>query len=292
MSGIPNPVTMRFRKIVTSGLAMNTIRFATAASFGHRVSVNVTSTQLGGIFKWSRTKNTSVPKSILNPLTADGKDKLATLIATLLTTTYTDKDAKVNGLDFNSSTLTTMEALPISAPVRVSAGISSANDLVMAYVLFRCFGKTNYSDISQIYNLADAYAMVDDAVLGNAIADAMDTNPTEVESFLQEQLKYDTARYISGNTLPTGMFDSNGDDAETADSTGDMVWVTGDIIEIPVRLVFRAPVTVANMSDDVVYSSGAKSETEVIAGEGATWTDTVAPAAANVLAFRLQLTVS
>jgi len=286
-----NPVTMRFRKIVTSGLALNTIRFATAASFGHRVSVNVTSTQLGGIFKWSRTKNTSVPKSILNPTAADGKDKLAALIATLLKTTYTDKDANVNGLNFSSSALSAMESATPSAPVRVTPGISSANDLVMAYVLFRCFGKTNYSDISEIYNLADAYAMVDDAVLGNAIADAIDTNPDEVESFLREQLKYDTARYISGNTLPTGMFDSNGDNAETADSTGDMEWVTGDIIEIPVRLVFRAPVTVANMSDDVVYSSGAKSETNVIEGEATGWTSAVVPAAANVLAFRLQLTV-
>ena len=286
MSGIPNPVTMRFRQIVTSGLSRNVIRFATAASFGHRVSVDVKVSELAGIFSWSRAMNTSVPKSVLT-----SKLTLSTLITTLLTTTYTDKDAKVNGLDFSSDTLSAMENATPSAAVRVSAGISSANDLVMAYVLFRCFGKTNYSEISQIYNLADAYNMVVGSDLADAIGNSMDTNPTEVESFLQEQLKYDIARYITNNALPVGMFDSNSAPGETQDFTGDMVWVPGDIIEIPVRLVFTAPVSVANTSDDVVYSSGAKSETNVIEGEAAGWTATVAPAAANVLAFRLQLSV-
>jgi len=286
MPTITNPVTMRFRKIVTSGLSKNVIRFATAASFGHRVSVDVKVSQLAGIFSWSRAANTSVPKSVLN-----SKSTLTTLIKNLLTTTYTDKDANVNGLDFSSSVLTAMQNATPSGAVRAVKGTGSANDLVMAYVLFRCFGKTDYSEISQIYNLADAYNMVVDSDLADAIGNSMDTNPTEVESFLQEQLKYDTSRYISGNTLPNGMFDSNSATGENQGFTGDMVWVEGDIIEIPVRLVFTAPVSVANTSDDVVYSSGAKSETNVIEGEAANWTDAVAPAAANVLAFRLQLSV-
>ena len=290
-------VTMCFRKIVSSGLSVNTIRLATATSFGHRVSVDVTVTSLAGIFKWSRTKNTSVPKSILNSDIANGKNKLAALIAQALTTTLTDRDSNSNGLDFNSTTMTAMEA--VNPSVRATAASGSANDLVMAYVLFRCFGKTNYGDISQIYNLADAHNMVLDADIGDAIATSMENNAPEVENFLKEQLKYDTARYITSNTLPTGMFDSNGNDAELTDSSGDMVFVSGDVIEIPVRLVFRAPVTVANMSDDVVYSSGFDQSTgvdkQVITGEASAWdpnTATAAPAVGNVLAFRLQLTVA
>jgi hypothetical protein len=187
----------------------------------------------------------------------------------------------------------------VNPSVRATAASGSANDLVMAYVLFRCFGKTNYGDISQIYNLADAHNMVLDADIGDAIATSMENNAPEVENFLKEQLKYDTARYITSNTLPTGMFDSNGNDAELTDSSGDMVFVSGDVIEIPVRLVFRAPVTVANMSDDVVYSSGFDQSTgvdkQVITGEASAWdpnTATAAPAVGNVLAFRLQLTVA
>ena len=295
---------MRFRKIVTSGLSANAIRFATATSFGHRLTVNVSATTLSTIFKWKRVMNTSVPLGVLATATGststgqEGRDLLRSLLDTALTSTIVDRDANTNGLDFGSVTLDGLAAK--NSAVRATSGIASANDLVMAYVLFRCFGKTDYSDIGEIYNLQDAHNMVDTDTLCDAIADAVRNNTEEVESFLQEQLKNDLSRYITGTTVQAGLFDPNDATPETQDSTGGMVFVVGDVIEIPVRLVFRAPVSVASIPDDVLYASGFDQNTgvdkQVIKGEASTWdpttTGAAAPSPGNVLAFRLQLTVN
>ena len=293
---------MRFRKIVTSGLSANAIRFATATSFGHRLTVNVTATTLSAIFKWKRDMNTSVPKGVLATATGstitggEGRDALRTLLASALTSPIVDRDANTNGLDFSSAILTSLEAK--NPAVRATAATPSANDLVMAYVLFRCFGKTDYSDIGEIYNLQDAHDMVNTTALCTAIADAVQNNTDDVESFLQEPLKNDWSRYITGGTVQAGLFDPNSETDETQDSTGDMAFVSGDVIEIPVRLVFRAPVSVASIPDDVLYASGFDQSTgvdkQVIKGEVSTWdpsTATASPSPGNVLAFRLQLTV-
>jgi len=294
---------MRFRKIVTSGLSENAIRFATATSFGHRLTVNVSAATLATIFKWKREMNTSVPKGVLATATnstdigKEGRDALRTLLETALTSTIVDRDANANGLDFSSAILDSLEAK--NSAVRAAAASGSANDLVMAYVLFRCFGKTDYSNIGEIYNLQDAHDMVDTDALCDAIADAVRNNTAEVESFLQEQLKNDLSRYISGGTVQAGLFDPNNAAAETQDSSGAMEFVIGDVIEIPVRLVFRAPVSVASIPDDVLYASGFDQSTgvdkQVIKGEASNWdpsTATAAPSPGNVLAFRLQLTVN
>jgi len=295
-------ICMRFRQVVTSGLSANTIRFATATSFGHRVKIEVSKTYLNTIFQWRRSANTSLPLAELIPedLTAvtpsetGGKYLLKKLIKDSITASgFDDLDKKTNGLDFSSSVLTRLQGAPTSAAVReVASSTATMNDLVMAYVLFRCFGKSEYSGAGEIYNIDDAYNMVTNDQVVDAIGEKFYNNPEEVQNFLREQLTKDPARYLT-STAPTiaALFDPNSATGETADTVGQMEWLTDDVIEIPVRLVFTAPVSVASISDDNLYATGADQTANVIEGEASTWTAAVAPKAGNVLAFRLQLTV-
>jgi hypothetical protein len=298
-------ICMRFRQVVSSGLSANAIRFATATSFGHRVKINVTGAELNTIFRWRREANTSLPVAQLvettdNHASTGGKFLLKQLIGSSITNSgFDDLDKKANGLDFSSLALTNVENIP--AAVRESPTTSTMNDLVMAYVLFRCFGKSEYNGAGEIYNLDDAYNMVDDAAVISAIGEKFYDNQDEITNFLREQLTKDPSRYLNSTASVsniTALFDRNTTD-EVTESTGNMVWAVGDVIEIPVRLVFRAPVSVASISDDTLYTSGADqtdttTKTQVIAGEASTWdpAGTVVPAAGNVLAFRLQLTVT
>jgi hypothetical protein len=298
-------ICMRFRQVVSSGLSANAIRFATATSFGHRVKINVTGDELNTIFKWKREANTSLPVVQLVETTdghvsTGGKFHLRQLIGTsIINNGFDDLDKKVNGLDFSSAALNNLEL--INPAVRATPSTATMNDLVMAYVLFRCFGKSEYNGAGEIYNLDDAYNMVDGDAVISAIGEKFYDNPDEITNFLREQLTKDPSRYLNSTATAsniTALFDRNMTD-EASESTGNMVWAVGDVIEIPVRLVFRAPVSVASISDDTLYTSGADqsddtTQKQVIAGELSTWdpAGTVVPAAGNVLAFRLQLTVT
>lgn len=288
--------TMRYRSILSNALDANTIRFVTATSFGHRVYVPVTTTQLSGIFTWTRKVGESVPTATVDHAA------FATLLSSLLILPFSDRDLNVDGLDFSSGTLDTLGALNANVRKDVSGSRpSSVNDLVMAYLLFRCFGKTNYADIAEIYNLEDAHNMISNSAVSTMFQASMNTtNGTTTEgnvqatNMLRDQLANDTARYITGNTAPAGLFNTGSTDVS---GEGNMVFVADDIIEFPVRLVFTAPVSVASISDDTVYASGSgqgvgTTDRQIIQGEASSWTPgSSAPTRSNVLAIRLQLTV-
>ena len=59
-------LTMRYRSILSNALDANTIRFATASSFGHRVSLPITIGDLTGIFMWTREVGESVPTATVD----------------------------------------------------------------------------------------------------------------------------------------------------------------------------------------------------------------------------------
>jgi len=284
-------LTMRYRSILSNALDANTIRFVTATSFGHRITLPVTANDLNSLFSWTREVGESVPTATVDALAFEGL-----LQGWLLSAPFTDRDLNVDGLDFSSATLDSLQAL--NPNVRKSDGEDrpqSSNDLVMAYLLFRCFGKTNYADIGDIYNLEDAHDMITDVTVSTMFKASLESAEGNVQAtnILRDQLANDTARYITGNTAPAGLFNTGTTDIS---GEGQMVFVVGDVIEFPVRLVFTAPVSVASISDDTVYASGSgqgvgTTDRQVIEGEVG-WDGTTSPTRSNVLAIRLQLTVT
>lgn len=290
-------LTMRYRSILTNALDSNTIRFATATSFGHRVSVDVPLGDLADIFGWTRTEGESVPSGTVNA------SLFQSLIGELLTSAYDDKDKNINGLDFSSTVMDSLQAINPNVRAEVTQGGSttrpkSVNDLVMAYLLFRCFGKTNYAEIGEIYNLEDAHNMTTNDLIATMFYESLNSAEGDIQAsnILRDQLSNDPSRYISGSTAPPGLFNTGSTDVS---GSGDMVFLVGDIIEFPVRLVFTAPVSVASIPDDTVYASGTgqavgTTDRQVIQGEASNWdpaTATSLPTRSNILAFRLHLTV-
>lgn len=287
-------ITMRYRSILSNALDDNTIRFASAASFGHRVYIPVSISDISGIFTWTREVGESVPTGIVDV------SGFADLLESKLMLSFSDRDLNTNGLDFSSAVLDVLQGSNTDVRKDVSGSRPiSVNDLVMAYLLFRCFARTNYSNIGEIYNLADAHNMISNSTFVDMFTTNMNTaNGTTTEgnvqatNMLRDQLANDTARYITGNTAPAGLFNTGSTDVS---GEGSMVFLTDDIIEFPVRLVFIAPVSVASISDDTVYLSGygqgiGTTDRQVIQGEVG-WDGTSNPTRSNVLAIRFQLVV-
>jgi len=94
-------------------------------------------------------------------------------------------------------------------------------------------------------------------------------------------------RYFSGGSQIPGLFETNFTAPNKDPSvTGNWGLTIGDKIEIPLKLVFRAPVTVVSVED-----STNPPQTNFIAGESSNFNASTGVAnSANVINIRLQLT--
>jgi hypothetical protein len=138
--------------------------------------------------------------------------------------------------------------------------------------------------------------MISDISFITAVADLLNTtaNPTLVDSLFRDQLTQDPARYLGYTTGVTGtMFDVSTGTGADGGGSGPWNFLVGDVIEIPIRMVFRSPVTLVNSLLDDTLQSTAPNNASVITGEAANWSDAavpyVAPSPLNVINLRLQL---
>jgi hypothetical protein len=245
---------------------------------------------------------------------------------------YNDLDGVASGLNFSSSALDMAGDLKRDkcvyniqtdtgtalAPTGVSATHYGANDLVMAYLMFKCFGSSSYDPTDIIYNVDDAYNMLSSQQLAeviNASLEAEDAlanaavlpngkpvslqlagdNKGQVDAMFRGFLASDPLRYFLNGVQIPGLFETNFTCPPSDPSVGGNWCLTvGDKIEMPLQLVFRAPVTVLSVQDNVQNPSSAtpdSSRTEVIKGESATFDCSAQKAAlSNVVSIRLQIT--
>jgi hypothetical protein len=113
-----------------------------------------------------------------------------------------------------------------------------------------------------------------------------------LDATFKSLLAADPLRFFdsSGSQIP-GLFETN---YSSGDLSGNSSWqlVENDKIEIPIRLVFRAPVSVLSVQDTLRNDSPATPEnpqTIIIPGEDAGWTDASGADKKNVISIRLQL---
>ena len=339
------PSTLRFRKMTHLGLSAQAINFAQSSFMGHRVSFNVPVDFMNEYFTWTRAVDELRPTGRFvadpgaNPAYASAGPKdmptFTEMLERAFGSTFTDLDAVAEGLNYSSPALDSTGDMKRDVNITndswaynpTGAGTAdplqpgthySVNDLVMAFVLNKCFGSSAYDAWEIVYNLPDAFGMLTDLQLAQAInaslleeevKAAANVLPTKslatqepgddkgrVDEMFRSLLSMDPQRFYKNGAQITGLFESNPD----VDGSGNWCLAVGDKIEIPVRLYFRAPVTVLSVVDNAKNPSSATPdvvETIFIRGEASTFdaTDATEVAAAdrgNLMSLRLQILCS
>ena len=312
---------------------------------GHRVSITIPVDLMNKFFTWTRGSGEAAPTGRFtnNPLgTTVGTDDFASQLVNAFGGIYTDVDGVANGLNFSSSALDitgdikrdaacvynalTDRGLVNQDGTAIANGVATgtswthygANDLVMAYLMYKCFGSSSYDPTDVIYNVDDAYNMLDSKQLADLITASLEAedslanaavlpngkpapqqlpgdNKGQVDAMFRGFLAADPLRYFLNGVQIPGLFETNFTCPPSDPSVGGNWCLTvGDKIEVPLQLVFRAPVSVLSVQDNVQNPSSATPDsntTQLIAGESATFDCTTQKAAlANVIPIRLQIT--
>ena len=329
------PTTIRYKKVVCWGLSPQAVNFAQASTLGHRVTVTIPVDLMNKYFKWTRASGEVAPTGRFNknPTPAVAGSDFVSQLVEAFSLEYNDLDGVANGLNFSSSALDitgdikrdkciynskTDTGLP-GAPNGVNSTTHyGANDLVMAYLMFKCFGSSSYDPTDIIYNVDDAYNMLSSQQLAEVISASLEAedalanaavqpngkpvplqlagdNKGQVDAMFRGFLASDPLRYFLQGVQIPGLFETNFTCPPSDPSVGGNWCLTvGDKIEMPLQLVFRAPVTVLSVQDNVQNPSSAtpdSARTEVIKGESATFDCSAQKAAINnVVSIRLQIT--
>lgn len=309
--------SIRYKKIVCFGLNTQTINFATAGPLGHRVLAVVPVDLMNQFFVWTRATGEPSPTGrFVNAPTALANSLIPTFDAALVasfSSGFMDLDGVAAGLNFSSSALDMAgdakrnpsiynrisdTGLRANQPAtNISTTHYSANDLVMAYLMFRCFGSSAYDTNDVIYNLDDAFGMLTSQQLADAITSSLNVedaladacvlpngkavsaqlpgdNKGQVDNMFRSFLAADPLRYfLNGRQIP-GLFETHfvALDASGADPSvgGNWCFTVGDKIEVPLQFVYTEAVTVLSVQDNVQNPSSSTPDdvrTMIIAGE-------------------------
>jgi hypothetical protein len=309
---------IRYKKIVTTGLNPQEVRFAESGAMGHRVSINMPTEYMNKYFSWARAKDELSPTGHFTNAPA-GIPTFYDQLVEALYTEYFDQDGVATGLSYASTSLEqscdSKRDPSIPSPVGTTTHYS-ANDLVMAYILYKCYGSSSVDISDLIYNIEDAYGMLTNDTLSNDILLSLSgeemlaqqavmpnvpvsnqtpgANKGAVDSMFRNLLSLDPLRYFDNSGVQVkGLFEVSVD----VDASGSWQLMDGDKIEIPVTFVFRSPVSVLSVQDSIRNPSSAtplQPETVFIHGEEPTF-DPNGPtnaAMANTFRIRLQLNCS
>jgi peptidoglycan hydrolase-like protein with peptidoglycan-binding domain len=316
---------IRYRKIVSTGLNPQEVRFAESGAMGHRVSFDISTEHMNNYFKWIRAKDELSPTGHFFNVPSLVTDSLGNPIPTFygsvlkaLGTKYSDQDGVATGLNFSSSALEQAADSKRDPSIRNvnTLGVPtethySANDLLMAYILYKCYGSSSVDTSDLIYNIEDAYGLLKNEVLAGNILLSLSgeemlaqqavlplvpvsnqrpgTNKGAVDAMFRNLLSLDPLRYFDASGVQVkGLFEVSVD----VDASGSWQFMDGDKVEIPVTFVFRSPVSVLSVQDTIRNPSSStpeKPETTFITGEAADFNTSGPTAAAMANTFRIRL---
>ena len=250
------PVIVRYRKILALTLANNAILFTESAIIGHRVQIKMSVDDLNTYFIWRRQSGS--PRPVGHFLSDVSGVKFQEILLDSLNKSYTDLDSVRNGLNFSSYIFDNNT----DGRTRVSGRVS-ANDLVMAYVLYKCYGSSSCPTASVIYNLEDAQAMITSGGVAMSIVGSFDDDEATacaadlaattvvgtlsadyggVDAMFRNMLGTVPLRYFQANgTQVPGLFEAN---YLTADPSAQGSWnfLENDCLELRVQFTFQQPV--------------------------------------------------
>lgn len=277
--------TLTYRTLITTAVANQGVTLAESGTMGHRVQVPMSVDDLNRFFIWHRPKETPAPVGHFRQIDGSGVNFNDMLLQSL-GKTYTDIDGVTNGLNFSSAIL---DANP-DPSIRLN-GLVSANDLCMAYMLFKCYQSSAAPTMNVIYNLADAQQMLTSGTLVLAIdtslatEEAKSSNPPgtdqgAVNAMFKDLMAADPTRFFTaaGIQIP-GLFEVAAD----SDSSGAWGFIENDKIEMRVQFTFTNAVTRSGVGDPAQAAASPSNTTN---------TDSVVIPAGSTFTIRLQLTAT
>ena len=225
--------TLKYAEVVDVDMdATNDVNFADVEDYGHRVVVEISKADLNAYLGWERVTGSARPSA---KLTAANEAAVKAAIAAALSSTYVDIDGVIDGLHFST------ENMNLNSDARLRAAGVSANDIPLAFVLYKLYGSSSATTLDTIYNLEDAYGMLASETVSEAIiASFKGAESGAVDSMFRDLLAADPHRFFDASGIPmTGIFETN------ADVAGSGTWkvTADDIIEVRTKLVFHSKVT-------------------------------------------------
>ena len=279
-------VVLSYSKLVTTAVANQAVNLAESGTMGHRIQVPMSLNDMNRFFVWHRPAGSPTPVGHFSACSDSDGSSFAFILAQTLSKYYTDIDGVTNGLNFSSAIL---DANP-DPNVRLNATIS-ANDIIMAYVIYKLFGSSSAPTQNIIYNLNDAQDMLTNDMLISAIqaslaneesnANNPGTDKGAVNAMFNDLLSIDPTRFFTaaGNQIP-GLFEVAAD----VDSSGSWGFVENDKIEMRVQFTFSSAVTLMGSADTHTEATvTVPANTTFIVRLQLTATDTPSGAAENAL---------
>jgi hypothetical protein len=245
--------TIRYRQLIDLDLANTGINFAESGTLGHRVQLPMNISVLNSFFVWQRPSGSSRPVGHFLAVSSQGLS-FTDALTSALGTAFVDLDGVTAGLNFSSSILDANT----DANIRKN-GIVSANDLLMAYVLYKCYNSSSAVTLNTVYNLTDAQDMLTNENFTSSILssfnneETLSNNPGDdkgaIDAMFRDLMAADPARFFSANgqQIP-GLFETNAD----RDSSGSWMFVENDNLELRVQFKFQEAVTTRSTTDDEV----------------------------------------
>ena len=271
---------LRYRKLVTTDLANQAVNLAESGTMGHRVQIPMSVDDMNSFFVWDRPAGSD--RAVGHFVASTSAVKFDDMMIASLSRVYTDVDGVTNGLNFSSAVLDANT----DGRVRKDGNVS-ANDVVMAYLLYKCYGSSAAPTASVIYNLEDAQQMLSNGGLTLAIHNSLSAEEAlsssagvdkgAVDAMFRDLLAADPMRFFDATGKQVaGLFETNAD----VDSTGSWGFVENDKIEIRVQFNFTNAVTRRGVQDPSQAMTSAANAEDV---------DTVVIPAGSKFIIRLQI---
>ena len=241
------PILVKYRRLISLALADNAILFTTATLVGHRVQIQMSVDDLNTFFIWQR------PSGAIRPvghfLSEVNGVNFSDIILDSLTKVFVDLDGTSDGLNFSSYIFDAN----LDSRIR-TGGRVSANDLVLAYILYKCYGSSACPTANVIYNLEDAISMLSSdsvsMIITNsfeedeALAAAGGSDLGGVDNMFRNMLSAAPRRYFQANgTQIPGLFETNWNPPPSDPSSqGSWMFMENDVLELRVSFTFKQPV--------------------------------------------------
>jgi hypothetical protein len=213
--------------------ADNDVNFADVEDYGHRLIIECDKAAMTAYLGWERAAGADRPTA---KLTAAAEADFVAALVVALNSSYDDIDGVTGGLHFGTSYLDGVNSDP-----RLRASGVSANDIPLAFVLYKLYGSSGAQTLNVVFNLEDSRLMITSAAVAQAIVDSIKgAEAGATDMMFRDLLAACPNRFFDASGIPfTGIFETN------ADVSGSGSWplIQDDIIEIKTKFVFKSKVT-------------------------------------------------
>ncbi len=232
-AGVPTATMLKYSEIVDVDMAAdNDVNFADIEDYGHRVVVEMDKGAMGDYLRWARAVGAARPSAALD---ATKEVAFKAGLEAALSAGFVDIDGVTGGLHFGTDNLN------LNSDARIRAAGVSANDIPLAFVLYKLYGSSSSTTLGQVYNLQDAHGMIDNASVATAITDSFKAAVGgAVNTMFLDLLAADPHRFFDVSGVPVvGIFETNTD----IQGAGGWNITEDDVIEVKTKFVFKSKVT-------------------------------------------------